>query len=210
MTVMAVEAAEGAEDAATSGTLAGTQRQRLARQNPPPVPSGNGNNPQRQSQSASGPTINIAGGNSYHRWVMAEFIACIILTGVTPLLSKPKDADGNDVNLDAKAVLFGADALVRLSALCAVFFILALLANHEKSGKFSAAFGGLITAALLVNTDPAIWTKLGDIFGGAVGSGVQPKQGSSSPGAAQKLPSTIGSNIKSAVEQALKQLIPWG
>lgn len=215
MTVMAVEAAEDASTA-ESGTLAEAQQQRISRQNPPPAPSGNGQNPQRQNQSAggpSGPTINIGGGNTYHRWVMAEFIGCVILTGMTPLLTQPRDAEGNPVDLDAKAALFGADALVRLSALCFVFLILALLANHEKSGKFAAAFGGLITAALLVNTSPALWTKIGDIFGGKVGSGTQPTQkgsGSGGGGGSGISLSNIPGDIASAVGQAIKQLIPWG
>ena len=207
MTVMAAEAAEGTE-AETSGSLAQTQQQRLSRQNPPPQASGTNQNPQRQNQSASGPTINVVGGNTYHRWVMAEFIGCVLLTGMTPLLTKPRDAEGNVEDLDVKAALFGADALVRLSALCVVFLILALLANHEKSGKFAAAFGGLITAALLVNTSPAMWTKIGDIFGGKVGSGAQPTQSGS--GKSGFSLNNIPGDIQSAVEQALKQLIPWG
>jgi hypothetical protein len=87
---------------------------------------------------------------------------------MTPLLDKPKTAEGDTV--ETGAALFGADALLRLSAICVVFLILSLMANHEKSGKFAAAFGGLILAGLLVHTSPAIWSKAGSIFGGHVGS----------------------------------------
>lgn len=178
----------------------------------PPAAQGDGSQPGKQAQSASGPSmpnINIGGGTSYHRWVIAEFIACVILTGATPLLSTPKDAQGNDVAAGSD-ILFGADALVRLSALSAVFFILGLLANHEKSGKFAAAFGGLITTALLINTSPDFWTKIGSMFSGQVGSGQQKAESGGSSGGSGSGSGGSGANTlsgeaaKLATEEANK------
>lgn len=222
MTVMIPEAAEAASgggevvegEIVDDSSSPSVYRER--RSSPPPILAGNPTQPQRQSQSQSAGGPSITGpAKTYHRWVMAEFIGCIALTGLTPLITQPKDAEGNDVNnTDA---MFGAEALIRLTALCVVFFILALLANHEKSGKFAAAFGGLILAGLLINTDPTIWTKIGSLFTGNVGTGQQPTQtGSTSStskaglaGVKQDL-SNLPSAIEKAAEQALKQIIPWG
>jgi hypothetical protein len=221
MTVMIPEAADAAasEGEVVEGEIVDDSNSpsvyREKRKSPPPVFAGNPSNPQRQSQSqsAGGPTIT-GPAKTYHRWVMAEFIGCIVLTGLTPLITQPKDAEGNDIS--GTDAMFGAEALIRLTALCVVFFILALLANHEKSGKFAAAFGGLILAGLLVNTDPTIWAKIGSLFKGNVGTGQQPTQPSSSStssgglsGIKQDL-SNLPSAIEKAAEQALKQIIPWG
>ena len=186
---------------------------RTARENPPPAPAGNGQNPKQQSQSASGPSgFQI---KSYHRWVMAEFIACVVLVGLTPLIKNPQDAEGND--LAPEDALFGAKALIRITALSVVFVILALLSNNEKSGKFASAFGGLVLAGVLINTSPDIWTKIGSLFGGNVGSGKQPAQSGTGQAGAdggisgikQDL-SHLPADIASAAEKALKEIIPWG
>lgn len=191
-------------------------------------PSGNGSSPgnQGQSQSASGPSIlggSALKGNTYHRWVMAEFVACIVIIAVTPLIGTPKNADGTEVDTSTKNILFGADSLVRMSAVCFAFFILSLLANGEKSGKFAAAFGGLITAGLLVNTPSDFWTKIGSLFGGGVGSGTQSEQASSENSASgplakiEALANTIGnSNVAANLPgpsneyvQAVQNVLSW-
>jgi hypothetical protein len=219
MTVMIPEAAEAAEGESAAGGESYLQRigqRRAARQDrqsfsqySPPAAQGSANPPgnQRQSQSAGGPNITITGGTTYHRWVMAEFIGCVVLTGMTPLLNEPKDVKGQPIT--TQAALFGADALLRLTALSVVFFILALLSNHEKSGKFAAAFGGLITAGLLVHTSPSLWKKIDAIFGGQVGSGQQPKQtatGSTATGGA----GSFLKDVENAASSALKNIISWG
>jgi hypothetical protein len=213
MTVMIPEAVEGDVAAGGAGEtpLQKIGQRRTDRQNrqnmsqfAPPAAQGNGSQPgnKQQSQSASGPTITFAGQTTYHRWVMAEFIGCVVLTGMTPLLDEPKDVEGQGIT--TQAALFGADALLRLTALCVVFFILALLSNHEKSGKFAASFGGLITAGILVNTSPALWRRLGAIFGGEVGSGKQPEQKATSGG------KSFLQAVEKEASSALKNIISWG
>jgi hypothetical protein len=199
MTVMIPEEAEVVEGEIVDSPSA----YRNARDVAPPAASGNGASPQRQSSSAGGPSPQPS-QKTYHRWVMAEFVGCIVLVGVTPLLNEPKDADGNAVA--TQDVLFGADALIRLSALCVVFFILSLLSNHEKSGKFAAAFGGLIMTGILINTSPTLWKKMGSLFGGDVGSGTQPQQSASQAGGGASWVKAV----ENAAEKALKQIIPWG
>lgn len=204
MTVMIPEAA--AEGEVVEGEIVGSPSQyRNAREVSPPATAGNGSNPQRQSQSAGGPSAQPS-QKTYHRWVMAEFVGCIVLVGLTPLLNEPKDANGQPAA--TADVLFGADALVRLSALCVVFFILSLLSNQEKSGKFAAAFGGLIMTGILVNTSPAMWKQIGSLFGGDVGSGTQPQQSASQ--AAGGGGASWVKDVENAAVKALKQIIPWG
>jgi hypothetical protein len=207
MTVMIPEEVEAIE-----GTVVDSPNSyRLNRVNPPPAPAGNGTTPKNQGQSANGPSgFEI---KSYHRWVMAEFIACVILVGLTPLIKAPQDAEGND--LAPEDSLFGANALIRLTAISVVFLILSLLSNNEKSGKFASAFGGLVLAGLLVNTSPDLWEKLGSLFGSNVGTGKQPTKagqggtGGGVSGIKQDL-SSLPSDIKTAAEKALKDIIPWG
>lgn len=58
-------------------------------------------------------------------------------------------------------------ALLRLSALTAVFFVLALVASGENSGKFAAAFGGLIDVAILFDaTKSGTIKNVGSVFSG--------------------------------------------
>lgn len=208
MAIMAVEAVpEVAEaGAAEAGGAAGGVESSSAFEGSQFVgPSGpNTNRQQRQTSpqpSASRSTVTFK-DTSYHRVVMAEYIGCMVLIATAPLVGSPKDQQGND--LDTNVALFGADALIRMTAVSVVFLILALMANHEKPGKFASAFGGLILVGLLVNTSPSFWEKIGSFFTGGVGTTPgsassatgTPSTASGAAGAAQRAASNLGNLAK--------------
>lgn len=104
----------------------------------------------------------------YHRIVIAEFIATIIIIGMSPFLI-PRTSASDDPETEAKAAvrdLALSAPLVRLTAACAVFFVLALLSTGQKTGRIAAAFGGLITLGTLINATD-MWTAVGQVFAGA-------------------------------------------
>lgn len=100
---------------------------------------------------------------TYHRIILAEFAACIVLVGAAPVLTPRTKASGDTVIADAAVSLAGP--LVRLTAVCVLFFVLALMASGERAGKVAAAFGGLVTLGALLNATDMI-TALGKVFTG--------------------------------------------
>jgi hypothetical protein len=195
------DAAVVGEDAGYFGSKAVEKRE--ARTNQPPASnyqgSSKGQNQNSPSPSASRSTVTFK-DTSYHRIVMAEYIGCMVLLAAAPLVGEPKDKDGND--LSTGVALFGADALIRMTAVSLVFLILALMANHEKPGKFASAFGGLILVGLLVNTDASFWTKLGSFFTGGTGSA---PSGSATSTAASTT-SAASKAVTSAAKKVLQKL----
>jgi hypothetical protein len=104
----------------------------------------------------------------YHRIVIAEFIATIIIIAMSPFLV-PRTTGSADPETEAKAAvrdLALSAPLVRLTAACAVFFVLALLSTGARTGKIAAAFGGLVTLGALINATD-MWTAVGQVFAGA-------------------------------------------
>lgn len=99
---------------------------------------------------------------TYHRIVLAEFAVCVVLIGVQPLLLPRKQSAEGDTEAIAETVTL-AGPLVRLTAVCIVFFVLALMAGGERTGKVAAAFGGLITVGTLLNAAD-LFTTLGKMF----------------------------------------------
>lgn len=94
-------------------------------------------------------------GKTYHRMVLAEFIICIVLVLIGAILT-PRIKNG---------VLEFVHVLVQSSAVCFVFFVLALLGAGKSTGKVAAAFGLLITLGVLLNNTGAI-LEIGKIFAG--------------------------------------------
>jgi hypothetical protein len=100
---------------------------------------------------------------TYHRIVLAEFLATVLVIGASPLVVPAKQTAEGDIAA-AIATVSLAGPLVRLTAVCVIFFILALMASGEKSGKVAAAFGGLILAGAVINATD-LWTALGHALG---------------------------------------------
>lgn len=92
----------------------------------------------------------VKGGGAAHKLVIAEFVLCIVLIGIAPILVRPPAPDGSGRNH-----LYLANDFVRLSATCLLFFILALLANQPRSARFAAAFGGLVVLGAAFNANKA-------------------------------------------------------
>lgn len=92
-------------------------------------------------------------GGGAHRLVIAEFLACIVLIGIAPILTRPA---GN-------GHLYVANDFLRLSATCLLFFVLALLSNQPKSARFAAAFGALVTLGALFNASQGL-TAVANLF----------------------------------------------
>lgn len=117
-------------------------------------------------------------GKSYHRIVLGEFVVCVVLV-FTGSIVTPKVKDG--------AFVF-VHVLVQLTALCGLFFVLALLGGGEKTGKVAAAFGGLVTLGVLLNSTPAI-KEIGKIFAPAKAvAPAAPAPGAGSPFPTNKPP----------------------
>lgn len=75
----------------------------------------------------------------YRRILIAEFIVCVIILGLSPLAKKPGEMGPTRF-------------MKRGSATCALFVILGLVsAMGRGAGKAAAAFGGLVTVVLLVD-----------------------------------------------------------
>jgi hypothetical protein len=99
---------------------------------------------------------------TYHRIVLAEFLATVLIIGAAPLVVPARQAPGADAAA-AIATVSLAGPLVRLTAACIAFFVLALMASGQKSGKVAAAFGGLIVCGAAVNATE-VWTALAKAF----------------------------------------------
>jgi hypothetical protein len=104
---------------------------------------------------------------TYHRIVLAEFAACIVIVGVSPVLTPRTTVKGGKTVADTTVSYAGP--LVRLTAVCIVFFVLALMASGERTGKIAAAFGGLVLAGALLNATD-MFAALGKAFGPGKGS----------------------------------------
>jgi hypothetical protein len=95
-------------------------------------------------------------GGGSQRIIAAEFIACVFLIGVTPIVQR-NPQNGH---------LYVADDFLRLTAVCGLFFVLALTGNTARGSKLAAAFGGLVTLGVLYNTTNTL-TSITKIFTGA-------------------------------------------
>ncbi|HEY2089880.1 MAG TPA: hypothetical protein VGH54_28150 [Mycobacterium sp.] len=126
---------------------------------------GGGGQDQEQSRDRSG--LSLPGG-SYHRIVIAEFLATVVIISAAPFLV-PREANSAAPEKEAAAAVASlklSRPLVRLTAACVVFFLLALMANGARSGRTAAALGGLVTLGALLNATDT-WAALGQMFTGA-------------------------------------------
>jgi hypothetical protein len=85
---------------------------------------------------------------TYHRIVLAEFMVCVVLVGMSPVLTPRKSGTQAD---ETAAAFSLAGPVVRLTAVSVVFFVLALMATGPRAGKVAAAFGALVVLGVLLN-----------------------------------------------------------
>lgn len=90
------------------------------------------------------------GSGAAHKVVIAEFVLCVVLIGIAPILVRPPAPDGS-----GREHVYLANDFVRLTATCLLFFVLALLANQPRSARFAAAFGGLVVLGAAFNANKA-------------------------------------------------------
>jgi len=80
----------------------------------------------------------------HHRTALiAEFLACMIMIGLTPFLLGRAKSDGSI-----------AHPFIRLTACMGLFFILGLMSSGAKSGRIAVAVGGLITVGVTLTFIP--------------------------------------------------------
>lgn len=84
---------------------------------------------------------------TWHRVVLAEFAATVLIVGASPILTVRNASQG----AAAGEAVSLAGPLVRLTAVCLLFFVLALMAGGRKAGKVAAAFGALVLLGALLN-----------------------------------------------------------
>lgn len=145
--------------------------------------------PGRQSFSAGDTSVSRRGGRldvstpgrqvtvaaptrTYHRIILVEFLGCVILVTAAPILNPKTSGKGAQLAVDTSVSFAGP--LVRLTAVCVVFFVLALMGNGQRTGKIAAAFGGLVLLGCVL-TAHDIFAGLAAAFGPAV-------KGAGSPG----------------------------
>jgi hypothetical protein len=112
---------------------------------------------------------------TYHRIVIAEFLATVLIIAAAPFLVPRDTSSGTPAEEAAAAVksLALSKPLTRLTAVCVIFFVLALTANGERTGRVAAAFGALVMLGAMLNATDT-WTALGQVFTGAAGPPPKP------------------------------------
>jgi hypothetical protein len=99
---------------------------------------GGGGSKSKPSKGSGSKLLKGTGGN-YRKWLIAEFLICVILLGLSPLAKKPGEMG---------PIRF----MKRGSATCAFFVILGLVsAGGKGAAKAAATFGALVTLVLLVD-----------------------------------------------------------
>lgn len=102
--------------------------------------------------SGGGPRISAPRGG-YTGIVGAEFAGAIIVIFLSEALAP--QAPGTSLS----------QGLVRLTAVSAVFIVLALLSAGQRTGRVAAAFGGLVLAGAVINGAGSL-QSLAKAFGG--------------------------------------------
>lgn len=97
--------------------------------------------------------------------IAGEFVVAAIMVAVNSVLSSvnsPAKSTTSDAIVNPSATV---DGMIQFTAVCAVFFVLSLLASGRKAGRVAAAFGGLVVAGIAVNAAPT-WQTLFLVFTG--------------------------------------------
>ena len=193
----------------TTGRITGSTqtRQRLAyqhgQQGAPQAGQGQQPGPQRtprtyatqqgsQAASRSYNTVVLGKGTSgstrtYHRIVLAEFVIAVVLVGLSPVLTPRKGTKPEAAAAGAAVTLAGP--LVRLTAVCVVFFVLALMATGAKAGRVAAAFGALVVLGVLLNATDEIGLLAKALTGGQAPTA--PASANASPAGATPPPAGV-------------------
>lgn len=119
------------------------------------------------------------GSSGARRLLVAEFVLCALIVAFAPMTDTHKsDTPGHQIK--------------RLSAVAALFLLLALLSSGGRStARVAAAFGGLVTLALMVS-DREIFTKVAERLGAVEDFGPAGPTGTGSDGSSSVAPPDEG------------------
>jgi hypothetical protein len=118
-------------------------------------PSGGGAAAPASTPGRGGPTVqpvvglggrgggSTGGGRSYQGAILAEFLVAVLVVAFLPLASGPGDGKTGPSP-------YRVNDMIQLVAIGAVYFILALFSNGERSGRVVAWFGGLLVVGILI------------------------------------------------------------
>lgn len=103
--------------------------------------------------SAAGRGIVSAAGHSGMKMLMAEFLICIVVLGLSPLGSAPSADSQDGTATDTSGALAGAGSfMLKGTATFGVFLVLGMAAAIGPNiAKYAAGVGGLMTLAVLFN-----------------------------------------------------------
>lgn len=123
---------------------------------------------QQQGRARRQRAVTRLSSGTYHRIVIAEFLATVLIIAAAPFLVPRTSSSGTPEEEAAAAVKSASlsSPMTRLTAVCIVFFILALTANGARTGRIAAAFGALVMLGALLNATET-WQALGQMFAGA-------------------------------------------
>lgn len=102
------------------------------------------------------PSLGRRGG--YTSIIAAEYLASVVLIILSMGLVGTKAS-----RTPAEVIASPAIAMVRLTAVSLLFFVLAILSTGQKIGRIAAAFGGLVTAGVALNSSEE-WRSIARIF----------------------------------------------
>jgi hypothetical protein len=148
-------------------------------------PPGSGLEARQAGDYAQRSALRLTAG-AYHRIVIAEYLATVLIIAVSPFLV-PRDATSGPPDAEAEAItrtVSVARPLVRLTAASLLFFLLALMASGERAGRAAAAGGGLVMLGAMLNATGS-WKAAGQAFAGAQTPGVPGQLGARTAQAAK-------------------------
>jgi hypothetical protein len=90
-----------------------------------------------------GGEVSTGGGRSYQGAILAEFLVAVLVVAFLPLASGPGDGKTGPSP-------YRVNDMIQLVAIGAVYFVLALFSNGERSGRVVAWFGGLLVIGILI------------------------------------------------------------
>ena len=105
-------------------------------------------------------------GGSAHKIILAEYLAVMIILFATEILGPVgtgSKAPTGENAVEAQSKTFSG-ILIRMTAASILYFVLALSASGERSGKMAAALGGLVALGAMLNAGP-VWKGAARVFG---------------------------------------------
>lgn len=110
--------------------------------------------------------VQAGGGGGAHKIILAEYLAVMIILFATEILGPVgtgSKAPTGENAVEAQSKTYSG-ILIRMTAASILYFVLALSASGERSGKMAAALGGLVALGAMLNAGP-VWKGAARVFG---------------------------------------------